>query len=96
MSFTPGTKIVRSDSILGSVVAQEAVLMDIENGSYHGLDKVGSAIWEMSENPIQVDEIVNALMAKYDVTKDQCQSEVLAFLSDLQSRNIIRTLEDPQ
>jgi hypothetical protein len=68
---------------------EELVMMSIEAGNYYGLDPTGRRIWEMIGEPQTVSEICARLVAEYDVPPDVCESEVLAFLSELAEQKII-------
>lgn len=94
MPLTPETQIVRNESILGSVLSEEAVLMNIEQGSYHGLDKVGAEIWEMAETPVALGHVIDTLGARYKVTPEQCQTDVIAFVDALITRDIVIAVSD--
>lgn len=63
--------------------------MSIENGTYSWLDDIGSEIWEMLKSPVRASEICETLTKLYDVDKERCEQDVLAFLSTLAERAII-------
>lgn len=67
----------------------EKVMMDLEKGRYFMMNQVGSRIWELIENPLEVNEIVNALLQEYDVSRDTCEKEVMNFLNKLNNANLI-------
>ena len=67
----------------------EKVMMDLEKGRYFMMNQVGSRIWELIENPLKVNEIVNALLQEYDVRRDTCEKEVMDFLNKLNNANLI-------
>ena len=67
----------------------EIVMMDLENGRYFSLNGVGSRIWEIIEEPIGINKIVDCLLEEYDVNRNECEENVLEFLGKLDDANII-------
>ena len=67
----------------------EIVMMDLEKGRYFSLNGVGSRIWEIIEEPIGINKIVDCLLEEYDVNRNECEENVLEFLGKLYDANII-------
>lgn len=67
----------------------EIVMMDLEKGRYFSLNGVGSRIWEIIEEPIGINKIVDCLLEEYDVNRNECEENVLEFLDKLDDANII-------
>jgi hypothetical protein len=88
------SRVARSKEVLASEVDGEVVMMSIEQGNYSGLDGIGSEIWKLLEKPMPVSEICETMMARYEVERDVCEKDVLAFLSDLASDDTIRIMAD--
>jgi hypothetical protein len=86
--------IARSEEVLTSLLDDEVVMMSVEHGTYSGLDVIASEIWDLLENPVQVSEICETMMARYEVDEGRCQQDVLEFLNDLASDGTIRIVED--
>lgn len=84
--------VVRSKEIIASDIDGEVVMMSIEHGTYSGLDAIGSVIWDMLEISRRVSEICDDLMELYDVDRERCQEDVLAFLNDLASDETIKVV----
>jgi len=67
----------------------ETMLMQLENGNYYGLGTTGSDIWNLIDSPIQVITICEELSKKYEVNNETCLQDVLKFLNQLESENLI-------
>lgn len=67
----------------------ETVMMDLEKGRYFSLNGVGSRIWDIIEEPIEINKIVDSLLEEYDVSRNECQENVLEFLGKLDNADII-------
>ena len=75
--------IKQIDDIVASEIDGETVMMSIENGSYYGLDPIGSYVWELLETPIKVADLIDTLLEKYDVDEKTCEKDVLHFLNEI-------------
>lgn len=69
-------------------------MMSIERGNYYGLGEVGSRIWELLATPIKLDQLCDQLLAEYQVEPKRCQTEVIAFLNQLQDEGLVRMTDD--
>ncbi len=67
----------------------DKVMMDLDKGQYFALNSVGSAIWDIIENPISVNEIVETLLKEYEVEKEECEASVIEFLQGLENAELI-------
>jgi hypothetical protein len=79
-----------ADDIIASDIDDEKVMMCVEKGKYFKLDPVGARIWDMIEAPIKVSDLINALIPKYDVDRETCEHDVLAFLEELHDGGILQ------
>ena len=86
----PEPKWRRSPRQVSSAVDGEFVLMGLHNSFYYGLKASGSRIWQLLENPITAAQIVEALMAEYEVTREVCEGDVAAFLEKLEKESLIQ------
>ena len=70
----------RNDQIIDGELDKNQVMMHIEKGKYFGLNPVGKRIWELVEQPKSFEEITACLLLEFNVSEEQCQQEVRAFL----------------
>ena len=81
--------IARNEEIIFSSLDEETVMMSIEKGLYYGLDKVGRRLWEMLETPCLVSDMCGRLVDEYDVSPEQCSSDVLVFLDRMIENSLV-------
>ena len=82
-------KYKRSEEIVASNMDDEVVMMSIEQGKYFGLDPIASDIWKVLEEDKTAAQIVDAMVKKYDVARETCEEDVLAFLAQMQANNLV-------
>jgi hypothetical protein len=83
------TVFTRSTAPLTAEVDGELVMLDPSTSDYFGLDGVGLRIWELCAEPQSIDSLVAVLTTEYDVDAATCESEVRAFVADLESSGLI-------
>ncbi len=91
--ITLNSKVKRTNSIVTADMDGETVMMHVESGNYFGLGKVGSAIWEMTGEPIMVCDIVHCLQESYDVESERCEAETMVFLEEMTELGMIEIIE---
>jgi len=84
-----GLLIRRSQASIGTELEGETVILDLDAGVYSGLDAVGTRIWQLLEREQAVADLCAVLLEEYEVDVEQCHQDLLAFLKDLASQNLI-------
>ena len=67
----------------------EKVMMNLERGEYFMMNEVGSRIWEIISEPINVKGIVDTLRSEYEVDEETCKDTVIEFLGRLDYADLI-------
>ncbi|RMH52626.1 MAG: PqqD family protein [Bacteroidetes bacterium] len=86
-------KFVVSDFVSVSELDTEAVLMDMKQGRYYGLNEVGMQVYALLKEPRSVGEVVDALLDKYEVSREVLTEDVSRLLAELQERGLIREVD---
>lgn len=79
----------RSSEHLSVDIDGELALMDVTSGNYYGLSEVGSKIWQLIEEERRVSDVCNRLQQEFDVDSQQCEADVVAYLTDLARHDLI-------
>lgn len=80
----------RHDDLLVQPIDDDVVMADMKSGVFFGLADSGKRIWDLLESPTTPAAICEALMSRYDVDRDACETEVLAFLRELHGEGLVR------
>jgi hypothetical protein len=70
-------------------LAGEAVILNLENGVYYGLTEVGARLWNLIQEPCTFSEILETLLAEYDVAPEACESQIRTLLTELDANGLI-------
>lgn len=82
--------ITASTEQISSAVGDEAVILDVKRGVYHGLDPTGARIWELiQQRGRTVAELRDAILAEYDVEPERCERDILALMRALADKGLI-------
>lgn len=88
--LSENSMILRSPEPLTAAVADEIVMLSPEQGTYFGLNRVGSRVWELIAEPCSVAAVCAALTAEFDVDELTCQADVLRFLTGLDRARLVQ------
>nr|WP_238930365.1 PqqD family protein [Bacillus spizizenii] len=67
----------------------EGVLLDIENGTYYGLDEVGLDIWKLIEQKKGFDDILKIISETYNTSHYEVIRDIEIFLKELKNKGLI-------
>lgn len=79
----------QSENQVSAEINGETVMMSVEQGSYFGLDAIGSRIWNLMEQPISLQDMIDTLVEEYDVSEVNCKNDVVKFVAELNSRGLV-------
>lgn len=78
------------DHVVARRVGDETVILDLESGTYFGLDPVGARIWELIAEGHTLDSICATMLEEYEVDEERLQEDVRALVQDLGGRGLLR------
>ena len=54
---------------------------------------MGGEIWDLIQEPIEINQIVSTLISSYDVAQVECEKQVITFLNRLLDEGLIEIVE---
>jgi hypothetical protein len=88
-NFSESAKITVSKDNVFCELEGEAVILNLRDGVYYGLNPVGLRIWELIQSPKTLNEILETLTAEYEVERAVCQADVETLLKQLSGKGLI-------
>jgi hypothetical protein len=85
---------IRDDEVAAKVIDGEAVIINLASGNYYSMDKAGGLIWEMIQAGHSLEQTVTALVACYEVAREQAEDDVLRVAAELVQENLVIPSED--
>ena len=90
ITLTKDTIVARNENnFLTSQIGDEIVMMDLVEGNYIAINKMGSVIWKFLDKPASVTAVINQLTDHFDVEAEQCEHEVLDYFRELIRHKLI-------
>lgn len=80
---------INPEKILYTQLGDEGVVYNLEKNEYLTLNETYFKILQGVEQGLTLDELVVALLAEYDVSEEQCHSEVEAALQEMEGMGYI-------
>lgn len=79
---------VPSDVLFRELIG-EAVLLNLADGKYYGLDEVGTRMWELLLESGRLDQTYQTLLQEYAVSPEQLEKDLLHLVEELVSRGLL-------
>jgi hypothetical protein len=79
----------RNEKTASRVLAGEAIVLTPQNSKIHSFNETGSRIWELLAEEPTVAEIVAQIRGEFEVSEEQAQTDVIAFLEELAAKDIV-------
>ncbi len=89
MALSLDSIVIASPDQVSSDLAGETVLLSMTSAKYYGFAGVGSRIWELVASPTRVRDICDTISAEFDVSRDECETDVLGFLGACIERGLV-------
>jgi hypothetical protein len=88
--MTTATDIpLQAPCVVARKVGAEMVLLNTETEAYFTLNEVGVRIWELIDGKRAVGQIVQELLAEYDVTEAELRGDVDELLGEFAGQQLI-------
>jgi Coenzyme PQQ synthesis protein D (PqqD) len=79
----------QADSVTFEVVADEAILIEINTGIYFSLNEIGTEFWEMLNGSQTIEQQATTIAAKYEVETGMVVNDLLELANEMAKENLI-------
>ena len=84
----------REEEVASKVIDGEAIIINLANGVYYSMDKVGALVWERLQAGYTLDDVIRVVTGAYDVGREQAESNVVKLVEELLQENLVVTSEN--
>jgi hypothetical protein len=70
-------------------VGGEVVLLDLASERYFGLDPVGARIWNLLDQGLSLQQVLETLSTEYDAPRERLQSDLLDLVTQLADAGLV-------
>ena len=78
-----------SPSVVSREVGGETVLVDLDSELYFSLNTTGALVWEGFAAGSDIDDIVGATSARFDMAADQVRDDVVRLVDELVAAGLL-------
>jgi len=85
---------INSPAVVGEVLDNEAVIINLGTGAYYSLNNSGSLLWTYIEQGTTRTNLIATLLNRYEVSEPLATRHIEHFLSVLQDEELILNLDN--
>ena len=78
-----------SDDVLFQELQGQGVLLNLKTGVYFGLDQVGTRICQLLEKHSVLSEVLEVMVAEYEVPEERCAQDLLALITEMEKNGLV-------
>jgi hypothetical protein len=93
---TPTYCAISGDTVVSTSLGHGTALLDLRTNQYFSLADVGTVIWQSLQTPRTLDEIVDDVLAVYEVDRADCVQDVDMLLSELMGADLVEISPPPR
>ncbi len=87
----PQKQATPAPQVLVAHLGDESVLLDLDTKHYFHLNATASAIWRGFERATGPDDIVQQLMAEFEVTEPEARDAIERLLADMLEKGLLQS-----
>lgn len=80
-----------ADNVVFRNLAGESVLLNLDTGTYFGLDAVGTRLWNLVAEHGSTTRAIDTLLAEYEVDASRLHKDVTALIDQLLAKRLLTT-----
>lgn len=83
-----------STKYLYSEIDSEAVILDVNSGTYFGLNEVSNRIWQLLQVATSQQELVTQILEEYNVTEGEALTDLQSLLKEMLSKGLVEVVNE--
>jgi hypothetical protein len=93
MPISFNAKISVPKQVLVRTFQNESVLLNLDSESYHGLDDVGTRMWQALSQSANIQAAYESLLPEYEVDAATLQKDLEAFIENMVERGLVEVID---
>ena len=89
---TDAARYVATTRQVSTTAEGEAVILHMDSGTYYGLDRVGTRVWDLLAEPRTLAELRDAVVAQFAVEPDRAEGDLRRLLDDLRGQGLVEEM----
>ena len=83
MTLTADSVIVRNNDLPHTPLDSDMIVLNAASNAYVGLDDIGRQVWELLEQPCEVQSLVDRFVQEYAGSPEEIEADVMVLLDGL-------------
>ena len=75
--------------VMDRSVGDETVILNLESGTYYGLDPVGARMWQLLGEGKSLGEVCDVMLNEYDVARERLEADLLKLAEELANNGLV-------
>ena len=84
--------VIDEDNVVSRKLQGEAVLLNLQSGTYFGLNEVGTRIWTLFGEKKSLRQVFETLKQEYDVAPETLEQDLLRLVGELKTKGLVDVL----
>ncbi|NGZ03708.1 MAG: PqqD family protein [Nitrospira sp. WS238] len=80
-----------AENVVSRDLADESVLLNLDTGTYFGLDAIGTRLWHLLAEHGSTESAIDILITEYDVDASRLHNDVDALIDQLLAKGLLTT-----
>jgi len=81
--------VCRNKQTASRILAGEAIVLTPADSRIYAFNETGSRVWELLADELTVGQIADRIQGEFQVSQEQAQADVVAFLQTLLDRGVV-------
>lgn len=78
-----------SPEVLFQPMGDEAVLLNLSDNHYYGLNEVGARMWELLSEQGQLEPVLAQLLTEFEVDEETLRQDIATLIDELVNRQML-------
>lgn len=79
----------RADHVVWKVVEGKGLLLNLDDGGYFDVDRVGLTVWQLCDGKKRLSEIALKISQRFKTDAQRADKDMKSFVGDLKKRKLI-------
>ena len=88
---SPASIFRKSTKQVSCKIHDEVAILDLDKAVYFGLQGAAVHIWDVLETPRSVADICASVADTFDISENDCKTDVVDILANLQAEGLVET-----
>jgi hypothetical protein len=84
----------RENDVAAKVIDGEAIIINLANGIYYSMDKVGALIWDLIQGGHNLAHMIVLVTERYEVSRERAEADIEELANELLRENLVTLSEE--